>query len=292
MTLPSTKAIQAFLATAEHLNFTRAADALNLTQGAVSRQIIALEAMIGVKLFFRHARGLSLTPQGSQFVPLAEDIISRLYQAVANVASTPSRIKLNAPSCVTTWLLPRLMAFQDAYPEADVELTSTIKHQTKPNFDAFDAAIIYGKEPKDSSLNNQLLFDERLTPLCRPELWHSIVKDQSGSILHMLPKFTWLHATPTHNDWRLWLEHCQQPNITSKSNQQFSTLDQAMNAAQQGFGIAVGDITLAAQDLAMNRLIMPFDDSVCSGQSYYFLYPRQTENPMLNLLQNWLAFEG
>ncbi len=292
MTLPSTKTLQAFLATAEHLSFTRAADALNLTQGAISRQIIALEELIGVKLFYRHARGLTLTPQGSQFVTRAEDIIARLYHAISEVAATPSRIKLNAPSCVTAWLLPRLMAFQDAHPEADVELTSTIKHLSEPNFDAFDAVIMYGKTPKQPSLNSQLLFEERLTPLCRPELWQSVIGDSLVTMAQSLPKFTWLHANPTQSDWRLWLEHCDQPRMCSKSNQHFSTLDQAMNAAQQGFGIAVGDITLAAQDLQLNRLIMPFDDSVSSGQSYYFLYPRQSDNPILNLLQNWLTSEG
>ena len=62
-----------------------------------------------------------------------------------------------------------------------------------------------------------------------------------------------------------------------------------MNAAQQGFGIAVGDITLAEQDLAMHRLIKPFEQTVLSGHSYYFLYPKQSDNPMLDTLQDWLV---
>lgn len=286
MHLPSTKTLQAFLATAEHLNFTRAADALNLTQGAISRQILALEDLLGVKLFFRHARGLSLTQQGVKFVPHAEDVLRRLRMAIDDVSSTPSTIKLNAPSCVTSWLLPRLMAFQDAHPDIDVELTSTIKHHPDPNFDLFDAVISYGKTPKLPSVMSHLLFEERLTPICRPELLQTYGGELS---VKQLTQFTWLHANTEQSDWKLWLTHHGERGLASKLNQHFSTLDQAMNAAQQGFGIAVGDVTLAEQDLAMKRLMMPFDDTVLSGHSYYFLFPKQSDNPMLDRLQNWLV---
>ena len=286
MHLPSTKTLQAFLATAEHLNFTKAANALNLTQGAISRQILSLEELLGVKLFFRHARGLSLTQQGLKFIPHAEDVLHRLRVAIEEVSSTPSTIKLNAPSCVTSWLLPRLMAFQDAHPDIDVELTSTIKHHLEPNFNLSDAAIMYSKAPKLPSVVSHQLFEERLTPICRPELLNDLGQ-QLG--LEDLPRLTWLHANTEQSDWKLWLNHMDKKELFSKSNQHFSTLDQTMNAAQQGFGIAVGDITLAEQDLAMHRLIKPFDQTVLSGHSYYFLYPKQSDNPMLDTLQDWLV---
>ncbi|WP_136487047.1 LysR substrate-binding domain-containing protein [Vibrio sp. H11] len=286
MHLPSTKTLQAFLATAEYLNFTRAADALNLTQGAISRQIQSLEELLGVKLFYRHARGLSLTQQGLKFVPHAEDILRRLRMAIDDVSSTPSSIKLNAPSCVTSWLLPRLMAFQEAHPEIDVALTSTIKHHPEPDFDRYDAVILYGKATKMPNLVSQLLFEERLTPICRPEL---LAEGQETLSLEQLTKMTWLHANSEQSDWKLWLAHHGQRGLSSRSNQHFSTLDQAMNAAQQGFGIAVGDVTLAAQDLAMHRLVSPFSDAVPSGYNYSILFPKQSDNPMLDLLQNWLV---
>lgn len=286
MHLPSTKTLQAFLATAEHLNFTKAANALNLTQGAISRQILSLEELLGVKLFFRHARGLSLTQQGLKFMPHAEDVLHRLRVAIEEVSSTPSTIKLNAPSCVTSWLLPRLMAFQDAHPDIDVELTSTIKHHLEPNFNLFDAVIMYSKTPKIPSVVSHQLFEECLTPICRPELLHDLGQDLE---VDDLPRLTWLHANTEQSDWKLWLNHMDRKDLFSKSNQHFSTLDQTMNAAQQGFGIAVGDITLAEQDLAMHRLIKPFEQTVLSGHSYYFLYPKQSDNPMLDTLQDWLV---
>ncbi len=125
-----------------------------------------------------------------------------------------------------------------------------------------------------------------LTPLCRPELLEPFALLEE---VEPLTRLTWLHANSEQSDWKLWLNHVGKKDLFSKSNQHFSTLDQTMNAAQQGFGIAVGDITLAEQDLSMNRLVKPFNQTVLSGQSYYFLYPKQSDNPMLETLQNWLV---
>ncbi len=284
--LPSTKNLQAFLATAEHLNFTHAAQSLNMTQGAISRQIQSLEDLIGVSLFFRQARGLSLTPEGSKFVPFAEDILLRMRNAMLEVAERSNRIKLNAPSCVTSWLLPRLMSFQQHYPDIEVELTSSIKHQILPNFDTFDLVIVYGKPAQSLSVTQHVLFDEMLTPICSPELWNKVMEDNWQDA--DLAKFTWLHADIEQRDWKLWLNKGGINSVRARRNQTFSTLDQAMNAAQQGFGIAIGDVTLAEQDLKLNRLMRPYSKSVASGQSYYLLRPEQAQSGAIDIFLAWL----
>ncbi|MHC6529879.1 LysR substrate-binding domain-containing protein [Vibrio proteolyticus] len=287
--LPSTKNLQVFLATAEHLNFTHASQALNMTQGALSRQIQSLESLLGVALFYRQARGLSLTAQGEKFIPLAEDILQRLKKAVVDVTENSSRIKLNAPSCITAWLLPHLMSFQQAFPDIEVELTSTIKHQVVPDFEQFDVVIVYGKPGRSSQIQQQLLFEEKLSPLCAPELWKQVVGDGDDWHDDVLTRFMWLHATPEHNDWRLWLAARDRSDLKGQRNQIFSTLDQAMNAAQRGFGIAVGDVTLAQQDLSLHRLCQPFKQAVRSGQSYYLLWPQEADNDMIHSLLQWFA---
>ena len=126
--LPSTKALQTFLVTANHLNFTLAAQVLNVTQGAISRQIISLEAQLKVRLFNRHARGLTLSPQGREFLPLVEQALDQIHYAVQQMSNDKPIIKLKVPSCITTWLLPKIMTFQQAHPEVDVQLTSSINH--------------------------------------------------------------------------------------------------------------------------------------------------------------------
>ncbi|MGY0617059.1 LysR family transcriptional regulator [Vibrio sp. FJH11] len=290
--LPSTKNLQAFLATAQHLNFTHAAEALNMTQGAISRQIQSIESLMGVTLFYRQARGLALTPEGAKFIPLAEEIILLLQASIREVVDSANRIKLNAPSCITSWLLGHIANFQQAYPDVNVELTSTTKHQAIPNFDSFDLVISYGKPIRSKTIDQVLLFDEILAPVCAPQLWDTIATQGSGNELdelNLLKRCTWLHANTEQSDWSMWLASRGHSNIQGRGNQTFATLDQAVNAAQQGFGMAIGDITLAAQDLKSKRLIRPFDSYVASGNGYHLINPTQKGNMMVGKLVDWLV---
>ncbi len=290
--LPSTKNLQAFLATAQHLNFTHAAEALNMTQGAISRQIQSIESLMGVALFYRQARGLALTPEGAKFIPLAEEIIQRLQTSIREVVDSANRIKLNAPSCITSWLLGHIANFQQTYPDVNVELTSTTKHQAVPNFDSFDLVISYGKPIRSKTIEQVVLFEEILAPVCAPQLWDKIAKQKSveePDELSLLKRCTWLHANTEQSDWAMWLASRGHRNIQGKGNQTFATLDQAVNAAQQGFGMAIGDITLAEQDLKLNRLIRPFDSYIASGNGYHLLNPKHEGNAMVSKLVNWLS---
>ncbi|MEH6452578.1 MAG: LysR substrate-binding domain-containing protein [Psychromonas sp.] len=283
--LPSTKELQAFLVTANYLNFTLAAKQLNVTQGAVSRQIISLEEQLKVRLFNRHARGLTLSPQGQEFFPLVEQALNKIRHAVEQVSSDKSVIKLKVPSCITTWLLPKLMTFQQAYPEIDVELTSSINHQINFSTDSFDAAICYGVAAKEKALLSNLLFEEHLTPVCAPSLLPSGTSTLS---LEQIKKMTWLHATPQKSDWLLWLSKTAGSSATAEHNQHFATLDLAVSAAIQGFGISIGDSTLAKLDLESGRLIAPHQMSVESGKGYYLVHPKASHNASLVLLIDWL----
>ena len=290
--LPSTKNLQAFLATAYYLNFTHAAESLNMTQGAISRQIQSLESVMGVTLFYRQARGLALTEEGDKFVPFAEDIIRRLQTSIREVADSANRIKINAPSCITSWLLTRLAHFQQQYPDVNVELTSTTEHNVVPSFDRFDLIIRYGKPIRSKAYEQILLFEEVLAPVCSPELWHKIVTESDNEVIDIsatLRRCTWLHANQEQSDWLMWLDTLEQNNVHGKGNQTFATLDQAVNAALQGFGMAIGDITLAQQDLQSKRLIQPFEQSVRSGSGYHLLMPLQEDNSRVRHLVDWLV---
>ena len=101
--------------------------------------------------------------------------------------------------------------------------------------------------------------------------------------------FTWLHATPQKSDWALWLKQAQSPKLTAEQNQHFATLDLSVSAAIQGFGIAIGDVTLAKRDLESGRLVAPHPLTVASGNSYYLVRPKTMQNPSLELLIKWLV---
>lgn len=283
--LPTTKEIQSFLITAECLNFTSAAQILNLSQGAVSRQVISLEDKLNVRLFDRNARGLTLTDKGILFLPLIKQAMKQIHSAVEQVRNLKPVIKLKAPSCITTWLLPKIMTFQQAFPDVDVELTSSIKHDINFSTESFDAAIGYCEQVKDNALISQILFDEYLTPVCAPAL---LKQGQAQLSIAEMQKYPWLHATPQQTDWALWLEKTDSKPVSSVQNQHFATLDLAVNAAIQGFGISIGDVTLAALEIESGRLCAPHPMKVKSGKGYYLLYPKASTNQSLAALHDWL----
>lgn len=283
--LPSTKELQTFLITANHLNFTLAAQVLNVTQGAVSRQIISLEEQLKVRLFNRHARGLTLSESGREFLPLVEQALNQIQHAIKQVSNIKPLIKLKVPSCITTWVLPKIMTFQQAYPQVEVELTSSINHQINFPRESFDAAICYGFATKERTLVSHPLFQEHLTPVCAPSL---LPEGESSLTVEQIKKLTWLHATPQKEDWLLWLAEAQHSGLTAEHNQHFATLDLAVSAAMQGFGISIGDLTLAKLDLASGRLVAPHPLSVKSGKGYYLVHPKASHTPSLELLIAWL----
>ncbi|PSW19988.1 transcriptional regulator [Photobacterium sanctipauli] len=282
---PTIKELNAFLVTAKTLNFTQAAQALNITQGAVSRQIIALENRLNVTLFSRHARGLALTEKGHQFLPLVEKALNQLQHAVAAVTSDKQKITLKAPSCITPWLLPKLMTFQQRFPDIDVELTSAINHNVDFSTEAFSAAICYQSPTNSKRLNSQLLFEEVLAPMCAP---HLLGEHTTPLTIEQLSQFTWLHATPNKSDWQLWLQQHHSEQVSATNNQHFATLDLAVSASIQGFGIAVGDITLAEQDILSGRLVLPLPSTVASGKGYYLLCPHENMTDSMTRLFEWL----
>lgn len=276
-TLPL-NAIHAFIVTARHLNLTRAAGELCITQGAVSRKIASLENWLGFALFDRHARGLTLTPQGASLLPAMKTHFEQMMQAAEQASKTHGVIRLKAPTCAMRWLVPKLVALEQAQPDLHVSLTSTVDHSTQ--LDNHDVAILYGSQPAGSCR----LFDEELTPVIAASLQHEkpmVVSDLSG--------LTFLHPTADGRDWQLWLS--QQPSaVLLKRNQHFDTMDLAISAAIQGFGVTVADVTLIAADLAMKRLIAPFSETVKTGAVYSLIQrPPEEAPPQLAALVAWLC---
>ncbi|MFS2225767.1 LysR substrate-binding domain-containing protein [Pantoea sp. B65] len=274
-------AIHAFIVTARHLNLTHAATELCLTQGAVSRKIAALEAWLSFPLFERHARGLKLTPQGAALLPELKSGFEQMLNATGKARKSNTSVRLKAPTCAMRWLLPKLMALEQMRPEIHVSLTTTVDHSNQ--LDNFDAAIVYGA-PLEKGWR---LFDEELTPV----ISGSLLKQQTIAPQD-LTHFTFLHPTADSADWQLWLR-AQQLEITMKRNQHFATMDLAISAAIQGYGVTVADVTLIQSDLATQRLVAPFSSSVKTGAVYSLLQrPDKDAPPFLTELVAWLCLEG
>jgi len=269
-------AIHAFLVTARHLNLTRAASELCITQGAVSRKIATLESWLGFALFTRHARGLHLTEQGAALLPELQQGFTLLVNATEKASRSNASIRLKAPTCAMRWLVPRLVALEQQRPDIHVALTTTLDHGSQ--LDNFDAAIVFGPSPAGSIC----LFEERLTPVMASSV-------TPPSQISELAKFTFLHPTQDSRDWQLWLAE-RAAVLPMARNQHFATMDLAISAAIQGFGVTVADVTLVQNDLAHGRLIAPFAASVVTGATYSLLQRAEKDAPpFLPELVAWLS---
>ncbi|MCG8293884.1 MULTISPECIES: LysR substrate-binding domain-containing protein [Pseudomonas] len=279
--LPPLPALHTFLVTAQHCNFTRAAQQLHITQGAVSRQIAGLEEHLGYPLFQRQARGLALTREGQDWLPRVQQVFALIEQGVREVGGRSATLQLKAPTCVMRWLLPRLMEWQALRPDVPVELTTTVQHGVDFRREGFDAAVVYGAEP-NHGLQVRKLFDEQLTPVCAPSLSNAPLQLQDLA-RHML-----LHPSRDEHDWRLWLQAAGATFEPLGPKQHFETLDMAMAMASQGTGIAIGDFSLIGDDLQAGRLCMPFGLKVRTGKGYYLVSPSKTMPAGLVELMEWL----
>ncbi|KFD20400.1 LysR family transcriptional regulator [Yokenella regensburgei] len=256
-TLPL-NAVETFLVTARHLNLTHAARELCLTQGAVSRKIASLESWFGFPLFERHARGLRLSPHGSALYPELLSAFSKMLVIAEQARQQQTVVRLKAPTCAMRWLVPRLIAIEQRYPELQIALTTTTAHQVNFKTEPFDAAIVFGPH----LTMGDLLFEESLTPVLSPVL----------ACDSPLQGKTFLHPTRDKTDWTLWLAgYAPVEPVAMQKNQHFDTMDLAITAAVQGFGVAIADETLVEEDLRGGRLVRPYALSVKTGASYRLL---------------------
>ena len=283
--LPPLNALQIFEIVARHRSFTRAAEHLCLTQGAVSRQILSLEDYYRFPLFKRHAKGLTLTAEGELLLPAVRESFGRIEEVSLRLTRQRTDLALKVPTCVMRWMLPKITRFQAEHPDLQVQITTTVQHEVDFQVEPFDAAIIYGSSP-GTDVHAIALFDERLTPVCAPAL----LDDKPLQSVADLARHTLLHPTRDHRDWKMWLEQAGATNVDVKLGPSFETLDMATNAAMQGFGVAISDWTLVGEDVAAKRLVMPFDTLVKTGSRYYFVYPECVAHQQkVTLFSEWMA---
>lgn len=283
---PPLNALYAFAVTARHLNFTRAAEELFVTQGAVSRQIATLEDYLGFSLFHRHARGLRLTQQGSNLLPEVQASFEQLFHATSKASLKNSVIRLKAPTCAMRWLVPQLMKLENEQPDLHISLTTTTDHSVDFKTENFDAAILFSSEAIPSHKACKL-FDEEISPVIAAHLVEqpNVFTEKSD-----LSRFTFLHPTQDERDWHLWLQTHKTDSVIMKKNQHFDTMDLAISAAIQGFGVAMADVTLVAEDIRMKRLVQPFPEQVKTGAAYYLVYRvDNNKKALLGAFTEWFS---
>ncbi|MEP9317306.1 LysR substrate-binding domain-containing protein [Pseudomonas sp. LABIM340] len=248
--LPPLTMLRVFEEVARHRSFNRAADALNVTQGAVSRQIKQLEEYLGISLFLRTPRGLTLTEAGSALAPhLGEafDQMERALQAV-RVPNLRQRLRILAPpTWGTRWLSPRLRSFLKRYPDISLSVTN---QQGDDSAGELDCRIRFGLE-QATHCHSELLVMERHMAVASPELFDG----EQPPELHDHPLLHILHEGKRLRVWENWLEAVGRSDVDAASGIEFSTLDQVIHTTLAGGGLAVIDRQMIERELASGSLL-------------------------------------
>jgi len=286
--LPPLNALKAFEAAARHLSFTLAAEELNVTQAAISHQVKGLEEHFGFPLFERKVRALRLTSQGAQYLPEISRALDTIEVATARLSPEEEAEGIltvsTAPSFLSRWLIPKLMNWQETHPEIELRLTSTVK---LANFtsDDVDVAIRYGRGDWPD-LASEMLFHEETFPVCSPGFL------KSGAPIHE-PKDligrTLIHVAVWSDAWRLWLRAAGVEDMDAEKGLVFDTVDDALRAAAQGLGVALGRQQMTDEDLDTGRLIRPFDFSFPVDYAHYLVYPQGAlARPKIKAFREWV----
>ncbi len=284
--IPTTAALIAFEASARHESFTRAAEELSLTQGAVCRQIGTLEQFLGVALFRRSRRGVKLTEAGlaySRRVAAQLDAVERDTLAVMGQQGNQAVELALVPTFGTQWLLPRLKAFQRLHPEVTVHLTN----RTRPFLfadTAFDAAIYFG-DANWSGTQSHYLMPENSLPVCSPELLEGRGELSAAQIAD-LPL---LQQTTRPYAWRQWFGSLGLNVAGDLGGPRYELFSMLAQAAEHAMGVALIPPFLIQRELAEGRLVIARDHACLSDKAYYLMIPeRKVESAALIAFRDWL----
>jgi len=278
--------LNAFRTVAELENLRAAADALHLTHSAVSHQIHALEASLGVRLFERAGRQMRATETGRQLAQDVRATLDSLATAVERVRGGDSNsITVSVlPSFAAAWLVARLGSFLELHPNIELRLESTTALADFRN-DGVDVAIRYGNGNYEG-FESIKLFDDELFPSMSPKLARS-ARVRVPADLARVP----LLRIRTHS-WAPWFAAAGVDLPEPRKGSVFNDSELALQAAMQGQGVVLARGSLAAAKLRAGLLVAPFKQRIASPQTCYLVYPpHHGDKPSVRVFRDWLVEE-
>ncbi|HEV7777524.1 MAG TPA: LysR substrate-binding domain-containing protein [Luteibacter sp.] len=272
--LPPLNPLLAFEAASRHLNFTKAARELNVTQGAISHQIAVLEEYFGARLFERKSNQLELTPGAALYAEALHAAFEDMRRATTNFYATASlRTTLTIkgyPLLLSRWLTPRLPAFSRQFPNIDVRLVS-ISGASLVDFENqdIDVGIRYGSG-RWKGLTSHLLFADELVPVCTKAFAEKLglhtPQDLAGKVL--------LQTHARASDWPDWFR-CAGVSDTSALRElmSFEDLGVVLRFAIEGSGIAILQRAYVEDDIREGRLVVPCEPVLRRDLGYHLVTP-------------------
>ncbi len=282
--LPPLASLRAFEAAARHLSFRKAADELAVTPTAISHQLRLLEATLGLPLFERHVRRVSLTPAGAQLYPVLRDGLDRFASVIAELA--PERrgaVTISATTLFTARrLIPALGLFREQWPQFALRLDASDDAVDLAN-GAADIAVRYGAGPF-AGLVSEPLCQEHFGVVCSPSLGLRGRAD--------LPAATLIHSQwrrrDLQPDWRCWQALAQVPGLDVETGLHITDESHAIQAAVAGQGVIVTSLFLVEDELARGVLVHPFGP-VIEGHHYHLVATeRSMASADVQAVRQWL----
>jgi LysR family glycine cleavage system transcriptional activator len=286
--LPPLNGLKAFEAAARSESFTRAAEELNVTQGAVSHQVKALEDVLGLKLFHRERQRLILTEAGRDYLTVIRDALDQIAVGTERLLkrSESGVLTVNtSPDFAAKWLVNRLSRFAEKYPEVDLRVSATT-HYVDFARDDVDVAIRHG-DGNWPGLDVQRLYSERLFPVCSPKL---VARRNRITKAVDLLRFPLLRLEDAKNWTRLF--EAAGVKVTVGPGPVLNRASMLIDAAIDGQGIALARTALAAWDLINGRLVRPIDVSFRMANTYWIVCPRVVSKiPKIATFRSWVFAE-
>lgn len=296
--IPGTRALRTLAAAGKHLNFTRAAQEVNLTPAAVSHQIRELEAQLGFALFQRNNRRVRVTEAGALFIGAVTesmDIMSRAAAAGRKIGRSATVIRLTTESTFASrWMMPRLLSFRQAHPDLDLRFDVTDELR---NFevDDVDVGVRFGAG-QYPGLKSDRLFDNVAVPVCSPALLKSGKRlgEPRDLISHALCHVVDTMQGATWPTWGVWMAAAGVDDFDERRCITFIDSVHTIQAALDGAAVALADLCMVADDLAAGRLVRPFDLGIRMEPqfAFYLIYPaRSSADPQVQAFRRWLLTE-
>ena len=286
--LPPLNPLRAFEATARHASLTKAAGELNVTHGAVSHQIRALEQSLGVKLFERVGQRLKLTPHGAELLPAISNAFDGIAAAAARLTRPASSGVLSVscvPALLSLWMIPRLGSFTAQYPDIRLRLSGSNDPQDVHSPD-IDVCLHYG----DGSWTDCWMrkwSGLELFPVASPTLINNrpirTVRDLADHVI--------LHGDDGR-EWHTWLAAADALDLERGRRHYMDDARLSIEAAIQGHGVALGDTVTASGLLARGQLVAPFGLSVPAVDDFYVVCRSEMKSaPIVRVFVEWLFAE-
>jgi LysR family glycine cleavage system transcriptional activator len=296
--MPPLNALRAFEAAARHVSLAKAAQELNVSPGAVSHQIRALETLLGIELFERRVRAIALTPAAKLLYPGVQNGFLQIQEAVAGLRQvTNERVLVvsTPPGLTAKWLAARLYRFASGHPEIEVRISSSLANA---NFatDGVDVAVrnLAVRPGDDPGLLIERLVGLSLMPVCSPRLHEQHGLPRTAEALARMPLIhdDSLASRAKMPTWSDWFNAAGLPSIDLSRGLHFNSSDHALDAAGEGAGVLLAHDLLAYDDLRTGRLIIPVALPIAARRAYYVVCPkRRSMVPHVRAFRDWIKQE-